>query len=120
MARRRLTFQARAQAAAAFDETAPQTPLHKGNNPYRLDLVFQALSDRHRRLMVSTLSKGPTPTSELVGLAAATWPTGRKHLRVLELSGLVHTEKIGRVRTCYLNADALKMAETWLAKKRRS
>ena len=119
MARRRLTFEARAQAAAAFDETAPQTPLHKGNNPYRLDLIFQALSDRHRRLMVSTLSRGASPTSELVGLAASTWSTGRKHLQVLELSGLVHTEKIGRERICSLDADMLKTAEAWLAKRSR-
>ena len=71
MARQRLTFQARAAAAENFDQTAPQTPLHKRNNPYRLDLIFQALADRHRRLMVSTLSTGPETASELAGLAAA-------------------------------------------------
>lgn len=117
MASRRLTLQARAKAAKHFDETAPQTPLHKANNPHRLDLIFQALSNRHRRLMVSTLSDGPSPASELAGLAAASWTAGLKHLRLLEVSGVIHTEKNGRVRMCHLQADALKMAETWLAKR---
>jgi DNA-binding transcriptional ArsR family regulator len=114
MPHHRLTFQARAQAAATFDRTAPQTPLHKGNNPYRLDLIFQALADRHRRLMVSTLSTGPETASELAGLAASTLPAGMKHSRVLEASGLIQTEKVGRTRMCSLNAAALEMATSWL------
>lgn len=119
MARQRLTFQARAAAAENFDQTAPQTPLHKRNNPYRLDLIFQALADRHRRLMVSTLSTGPETASELAGLAAATMPAGMKHIQLLEASGLIQTEKLGRVRTCSLNRDALQMAEAWLARNSR-
>lgn len=105
MARRRLTFQRKAAAAAT-------------DNLYRLDLVFQALSDRHRRFMLTVLSRGPRPVSDLAGLAVASWSAGLKHLRLLEASGLIHTEKIGRVRTCYLNADTLKMAEAWLGKRR--
>ena len=88
------------------------------DNLYRLDLVFQALSDSHRRFMLTVLSRGPRPVSDLAGLAVASWSAGLKHLRLLEASGLIHTEKIGRVRTCYLNADTLKMAEAWLGKRR--
>jgi hypothetical protein len=40
------------------------------------------------------------------------------HLRLLEASGLIQTEKIGRTRMCYLNVDAVKYAEAWLAKQR--
>jgi len=65
--------------------------------------------------MISSLASGPSPASEIVGLAM-TWAAGLKHLRVLEASGLVHTEKIGRVRTCALNSAALKMGETWINK----
>ena len=119
MARQRLTIQTRAAAAENFDQTAPQTPLHKGNNPYRLDLIFQALADRHRRLMVSTLSTGPETASELAGLAAGTLPAGMKHIHLLEASGLIQTEKVGRVRTCSLNRDALQMAGSWLARNSR-
>ena len=108
MAPKRLTVKARAAAADTFDETAPPTPLHRANNPYRLDLIFQALADRHRRLMLSKLSTGPEPASELVGLAASR-QAGMKHVQLLEASGLVHTERIGRVRTCSLNHAALDM-----------
>jgi predicted transcriptional regulator len=114
MASRRLTYKARAAAAAHFDETAPQTRLHKANNPYRLDLIFQALSNQYRRLMVSTIASGPSCTSELAGLAGASWPAGLKHLRLLEASGLIQTEKVGRTRMCYVNGDALSMATEWL------
>jgi DNA-binding transcriptional ArsR family regulator len=114
MARHRLTFQARAKAAATFDQTAPHTPLHKANNPYRLDLIFQALADRHRRLMVSTLSTGPETASEVAGLAASTLSAGMKHIQLLEASGLIQTEKVGRVRMCSLNDATLGMATSWL------
>ena len=76
---------------------------------------FKALSSGYRRMMLSTLSTGPSPASEVAGLAG-TWPSGLKHLRLLEASGLIHTEKIGRTRMCYLNADALKYAGAWLAR----
>jgi DNA-binding transcriptional ArsR family regulator len=114
MPSRRMTFKARAAAAATFDATAPQTPLHKANNPHRLDLIFQTLSNRNRRLMLSTLSDGPSCVSELAGLAAASWPAGVKQVRLLEVSGLIHTEKVGRTRMCYLNAEAMALAENWL------
>ena len=118
MASRRLTFKECAAAAANFDRTAPQTRLHKANNPYRLDILFQALSNQHRRMMLWRLSSGPKAVSELAGLATRSWPGGLKHLRLLEASGLIQTEKIGRTRMCYLNVDALKYAEAWLAKQR--
>src|SRR2546421_11565151 len=102
MASRRLTFKECVAAAANFDRTAPQTRLHKANNPYRLDIVFKALSSGYRRTMLSTLSSGPSLASELAGLGAGSWPSGIKHLRLLEASGLIQTEKIGRTRMCYL------------------
>ena len=114
MASRRLTFKAKAAASAHFDETAPQTRLHKINNPYRLDLIFQALPNRHRRMVLSTLSAGASCVSDLAGLAGASWPAGLKHVRLLEASDLIQTEKVGRTRACYLNADTLKIAEEWL------
>jgi DNA-binding transcriptional ArsR family regulator len=119
MAHQRLTVKARAEAACTFDDTAPQTPLHRANNPYRLDLIFQALADRHRRLMVATLSTGPETASELAGLAAATLSAGMKHIQLLEASGLIHTEKVGRIRMCSLNHAALEMPMSWLNKASR-
>jgi DNA-binding transcriptional ArsR family regulator len=41
-----------------------------------------------------------------------------QHLQVLEDSGLVHTQKEGRVRTCHLHAAALAEAERWFRDRR--
>jgi hypothetical protein len=41
-----------------------------------------------------------------------------KHIRVLEESGLVQSEKSGRVRTCRLRPDAMVGAEDWLHQQR--
>ncbi|TIS33290.1 MAG: transcriptional regulator, partial [Mesorhizobium sp.] len=42
------------------------------------------------------------------------------HLNVLEASGLVRTEKLGRVRTCQLKPRALRTAEHWINERRLS
>jgi DNA-binding transcriptional ArsR family regulator len=38
-----------------------------------------------------------------------------QHLDVLQRSGLVRSEKLGRVRTCRLEQDTLLSVEAWLA-----
>jgi DNA-binding transcriptional ArsR family regulator len=43
-----------------------------------------------------------------------------QHLQVLEASGLVKSEKAGRVRTCRLDRQALSLAEQWIDQRRRS
>ncbi len=43
-----------------------------------------------------------------------------QHLRVLETSGLVRSEKAGRVRTCRIEPTALRTAEQWIAGRRAS
>jgi len=41
-----------------------------------------------------------------------------QHLAVLEASGLVRSEKTGRVRTCQIQPAALRTAEQWLNERR--
>jgi hypothetical protein len=41
-----------------------------------------------------------------------------QHLQVLEESGLVRTQKIGRVRSCQIQPGGLKLAERWIADRR--
>ncbi len=43
-----------------------------------------------------------------------------QHLQVLEESGLVHTEKVGRVRTCRIEPAGLSVAEQWIDARRSS
>jgi DNA-binding transcriptional ArsR family regulator len=83
-----------------------------------LDLMFQALADPARRVMVERLSRGPTSVSELAQPLAMSLSAVVQHLKVLEASGLVRSEKVGRVRTCRIDPTALRTAEEWIARRR--
>lgn len=83
-----------------------------------LDQLFHALADPTRRAMVERLGRGPASVSELAQPLAITLPTVLQHLSVLEAGGLVRTQKIGRVRTCTLEAGALSRAEQWIHERR--
>lgn len=88
--------------------------------PEPLDLMFQALADPARRAMVERLCRGPASVTELAKPFSMTLSAVVQHLQVLESSGLVSSQKVGRVRTCQLEAGALKSAETWLGARRAS
>src|SRR5687767_14409637 len=88
-------------------------------NPPSLDLVFHALADPGRRRMVERLSRGPASVSELAKPLTMSLPAVVQHLQVLEGSGLVISEKVGRVRTCRLNTAVLKSAEEWINERRQ-
>jgi DNA-binding transcriptional ArsR family regulator len=45
-------------------------------------------------------------------------PAVVQHLQVLQRSGLVRTEKVGRVRTCHIEPTALRTAEQWITQRR--
>jgi DNA-binding transcriptional ArsR family regulator len=88
------------------------------NQSAPLDLMFQALADPTRRAMVERLSRGPASVSELARPLAMSLPGVMQHLAVLESSGLVHSEKVGRVRSCRINPAALTDAEQWISQRR--
>jgi DNA-binding transcriptional ArsR family regulator len=88
------------------------------NESAALDLAFQALADPARRTMVARLSRGPASVSELARPLAMTLPAVLQHLRMLEASGLVRSEKKGRVRTCRIEPKALSAAESWIGEQR--
>ena len=90
------------------------------NYPQPLDLVFQALSDPTRRVLIERLCRGPASVSELAKPLAMSLPAVVQHLQVLEASGLVRSEKVGRVRTCRVDAAALSVAEKWINERRTS
>ncbi len=80
--------------------------------------MFAALADGSRRGMVDRLSRGPATVKELAEPLVMSLPAVLQHLRVLEDSGLVRSQKTGRVRTCYLEPAALSAAEQWIADRR--
>jgi DNA-binding transcriptional ArsR family regulator len=83
-----------------------------------LDRVFQALADPSRRAMVERLSRGPASVSELAEPLPMSLQAVVQHLQVLEASGLVRTEKLGRVRTCQIEPAVLQSAEQWISERR--
>ena len=83
-----------------------------------LDLMYHALADPTRRGMVERLSRGPASVSELAQPLDMTLSAVVQHLQVLEASGLVRSQKVGRVRTCRIEPMALRRAEQWIAARR--
>jgi len=88
------------------------------NQSTALDLMFQALADPSRRIMVERLARGPASVSELARPLTMSLPAVVQHLAVLEASGLVRSQKVGRVRTCRIEPKALRTAEQWIAARR--
>ena len=82
------------------------------------DRVFQALADPSRRVIVERLSHGSASVSELARPLPMSLPAVVQHLQVLETSGLVRSEKVGRVRTCRLEPTALQPVEQWVSARR--
>jgi DNA-binding transcriptional ArsR family regulator len=80
--------------------------------------MFQALADPNRRIMVERLSRGSASVSELARPLAMSLAAVVQHVQVLEASGLVRSEKVGRVRTCRMEPAALRTAELWMAERR--
>src|SRR5882757_561533 len=83
-----------------------------------LDLAFQALADPSRRAIVQRLARGRASVSELAEPLAMSLPAVMQHLALLESAGLVRSEKIGRVRTCRIDAARLLEAEQWIGRQR--
>lgn len=84
------------------------------NHSPDLDRTFAALSDPIRRAIVSRLCEGPRSVSELSEPFEIALPSLLKHVRVLEESGLISSEKTGRVRTCRIERRALQETEAWI------
>ncbi|WP_260734790.1 ArsR/SmtB family transcription factor [Tunturiibacter lichenicola] len=80
--------------------------------------VFHALGDPTRRLILETLTAGPVSVSQLATPLKITLAAVVQHLQVLEESGLVRTEKSGRVRTCSLDLAGFALAQQWIADRR--
>jgi len=83
------------------------------------DAVFHALSNPTRRKVLERLSAGPASVSDLAAPFDMKLPSFVQHLSVLEESRLVKSKKRGRVRIYELAPERLKVAEDWLAERRK-
>jgi DNA-binding transcriptional ArsR family regulator len=88
------------------------------NQSAQLSDVFYALADPTRRAIVSALGRGPESVSTLAAPFDMALPSFMKHLCVLERSGVIRSNKAGRVRTCELVPKSLSQAQRWMAEQR--
>jgi DNA-binding transcriptional ArsR family regulator len=89
------------------------------NNSKSLDRIFYALSDQSRRSIIEQLSKKEASVSELAKPLKMSMPAVVQHIQILEESGLIRTQKSGRVRTCRIEPRSLEVIEGWLTQRRR-
>ena len=83
-----------------------------------IDRVFHALGDPTRRTIIEKLSERPHSVSSLAVPLNITLTAVGQHLQLLEESGLVRTEKTGRVRTCSLEPAGFSALERWIQDRR--
>ena len=85
----------------------------------QLDTAFAALADPTRRGILEHLGQGDTSISELAATFEMTLTGMKKHVQILERSGLVKTRKVGRVRTCTPGPRRLEDETAWIARYRQ-
>ena len=88
-------------------------------SPGQLDILFQALGDPTRRAILQRLARGPATVTELAAPFAMSLAAVGQHVQILERSGLVRTEKFGRVRTCQIDPEGLSLARQWIDERKR-
>ena len=87
----------------------------------KLDRMFAAIADPHRRDILERISQGPLSASQLAEPLGMTVTGVLKHVHTLEVARLVNTHKVGRTRWCELASDdPLKIAETWISRRRHT
>jgi DNA-binding transcriptional ArsR family regulator len=84
-----------------------------------LDTAFAALADPTRRGILEQLGRGDASITELAERFEMSLTGLKKHVGVLEESGLVVTRKVGRVRHCRLGPRRLERESAWIEKYRR-
>ncbi|WP_306251108.1 helix-turn-helix transcriptional regulator [Parvularcula sp. IMCC14364] len=83
-----------------------------------LDTVFHALADPTRRAVLQQLGRRELAVSDLAKPFDMALPSFMKHIKVLETSGLISSQKTGRVRTCKIEQQSLNAAQGWLEEQR--
>src|SRR6478752_3769473 len=89
------------------------------NSPARLDATYAALADPTRRAILARLATGEATVGELGEPFAMSQPAISKHLRVLELAGLISRGRDAQRRPCRIEAAPLAEANAWLERYRQ-
>ena len=88
--------------------------------PDTLCRTFAALADPTRRALLARLRRGDATVTQLAEpfMGRMTLPGVTKHLKVLEVAGLVTKGREAQWRPCTLNAEPLRDAAAWMAEYR--
>jgi DNA-binding transcriptional ArsR family regulator len=84
-----------------------------------VSLMFGALADPTRRAILDRLAAGEATVNQLAEPFAVSQQAISKHLKVLELAGLVSRSRAAQSRPCRLVPDRLDVAADWIAHHRR-
>ena len=88
--------------------------MSKIQKPQDLDILFEALANKHRREIIYVLSLQPCSISKLAFLRNLSLPAIHKHIEVLEKGGIVTRRKIGQTNFLTLNRASLRGLQDWL------
>lgn len=88
-----------------------------GDRPDAYEAVFSALAHPARRRILLTIyfNGGSMTAGEIAAVFSHAWQTTTRHLRVLEVAGLVSSERQGRSRIYRLQRNRLELVSEWLA-----
>ena len=84
------------------------------NRSIDIDRLFHSLGDPTRRSILDRLVEEPLSVSRLAEPLGITLTAVMQHLQILAEARLVHTEKLGRVRTCRLESAGFRALEQWI------
>jgi DNA-binding transcriptional ArsR family regulator len=84
-----------------------------------LDRTFSALADPTRRAILARLAGGEATVNELAEPHRISLPAISRHLKVLEVAGLIVRARNGQQRPCRLAPEGLRAASDWLDVYRR-
>lgn len=87
-------------------------------NNQAISEVFAALADPTRLSIVERLSKGPLTVGQIAEGFSISQPAISRHVRILEASGLLERNVVGRVHRCTLSPIAMDSAAKWIEKQR--
>ncbi len=87
--------------------------------PDTLSQTFAALADPTRRAILVRLAEGEATVNELARPFEISLQAVSKHLKVLEVAGLISRGRDAQYRPCHLEPASLEAATEWITESRR-
>lgn len=79
-----------------------------------LDVIFEALANKHRREIIYSLGLQPHSISKLASQQDLSLPAIHKHIKILERAGMILRKKVKQTNLLALNRESLRGLQDWL------